>query len=307
MTRLIHSILLAVLLLTSASQANDVQWRVLRTQRFLIHYAAGHEAAAERAGEIAEEWHAKISKKLDFYPKSITPIYLYPDRGSFAEAIGIAPGDRVVGIAQARTLKVRVDASGGYTDIAAVIPHELVHVFVSMRLKGHSPRLPLWMHEGLAKYLAEDWSQADAELLADVAGSELMPLERISKVFPTDARGRAIAYVQSYSAVKYMADKFTPEAIHDLLAELEAGHPFKTALFYSIGQEPAEFEADWRRHLWEEYTVHRWWKLGAGLISGAMGFLAILAFRARVRQKRRKAEELSEEEVWDRIIRGNPP
>lgn len=280
------------------ARAEEVKWRVTRTEHFMIYYAPGADTTAERAGAIAEKWLVALSRKLDFEPGGVTPIYLYPDRPSFAEATGVEPAEEVVGIAHTRTLKVRVDASRAFADIAHIIPHELVHVLVSRRLRGHSVRLPVWMHEGLAKYLAEDWTGPDAELLADAAsGGEILRLDQISKVFPLDDRKRSVAYVQSYSLVKYMTDRYSPECIPDLFSELEAGHPFSTALFYSIGRKPSELEEEWRQYIWEEYNLNRWVKFGSGLISAAMALFVILAFRARIIAKRRKAEEM--EHDWE--------
>jgi len=298
-----HAILFCAVLATFTAQvvqADEVRWRVTRTKHFIIYYA-GAESTAKRAGSVAEEWHAALSRRLKFAPEGITPVYLYPDRRSFSEATGFEPGEGVVGTAHARTLRIRVDASGAFADVAHVIPHELVHVFISRRLRGYSSRLPLWMHEGLAKYLAEDWTGPDAELLADAATSgEILPLDRISKVLPMDERKRAVAYVQSYSAVQYMADTYGPESIPDLLSEIADGRTFGTALLYSIGVEPDRFEAEWRQYLWEEYKLGRWVKLGMGIASAVMSLLAILAFRARVIAKRRKAREMEEGETRGR-------
>lgn len=292
--------LIVLVLTVQAACAGEIEWRVTRTRHFLIYYAAGAESTAKRAGDVAEKWYATLSRRLNCSPRGLTPIYLYPDRRSFSEATGVEPGERIVGIAHTRVLRVRVDASGAFTDIAQVIPHELVHVFISQRLRWNSDRMPLWMHEGLAKYLAGDWTGPDAELLADAAaGGSILSLDRISRVFPADERKRSIAYVESYSAVKYMADEYSPASIPDLLSELEAGQPFKTALFNSIGRAPKEFEEEWRQYLWEEYSWARWGRLASGFAWFAMGLLAVLAFRARILQKRRKAREMEEEGKYD--------
>ena len=292
--------LTALVLAAQVANGDEVGWRVARTRRFLIYYPAGKESTAERAGDLAEKWYATLSRKLKCSPGGLTPIYLYPDRRSFSEAVGVEPGERIVGIARTRTLRISVDASGTFADIAHVIPHELVHVFISYKLRWNSYHMPLWMHEGLAKYLADDWTGPDAELLADAAaGEDILPLARISRMFPLDERKRSIAYVQSYSAVKYMADQYSPDSIPGLLSEIEAGQPFKTALFYSIGVEPKEFEEKWRQYLWEEYSWARWAKFASGLAWAGMGLLAILAFRARILQKRRRAREMEQADEFE--------
>ncbi|MCL6520419.1 MAG: hypothetical protein K6T99_11360 [Armatimonadetes bacterium] len=245
--------------------------------------------------KIGEQWHSVLSEKLDFDPGGVIPVYLYPNRRAFAEAIGAKPDESIVGMAHTRTLKVQIDASNTFTRIESIVPHELAHVFLSRRLKAFTSRMPLWMHEGLAKYLTGDWSPGDAELLKEIGTSgRIIPLNRISYVFPQDEKQRAIAYVESYSIVGYMAKKYGPECIPDLLAELSAGNPFPTALEYSIGVRPEKLEEEWRQYLWNEYGFDRWIRFGSATISFLMAFFAILAFRARWLMKRRKVAELEE-------------
>lgn len=294
--RLIRLAILLFIIVIAQSAGADVQWRVTRTKHFIIYYSAGAESVAQKSGTLAEKWHGILSQKMKFTPGGVTPIYLYPDRPSFSEATGVGLRERIVGIAHTRTLVIRVDASGAYTDAATVIPHELVHVFISRRLGEFSARMPLWVHEGLAKYLAQDWSLDDAELLADaVSGGETLPLDKLVKTFPADERKRSIAYVQSRSAVEYIAKTYGGDSIPDLLDEFARGRLYPQALFNSIGVEPRKFEDQWQQSLWEKYKLGRWIKLGTAGVSAVMAFLAVLAFRARIHQKRRKAQEMEDE------------
>src|SRR5690242_19108852 len=123
----IIQLIILIFFLISIVQADDPVSRVMRTSHFIVYYTPGGESTAERAGRIAEKWHVLLSRKLQITTSGITPIYLYPDRTSFSAATGVKPGDTIVGLAHTRTLRVRVDASGAFEDIASVIPHELVH------------------------------------------------------------------------------------------------------------------------------------------------------------------------------------
>ncbi|MDI6829588.1 MAG: peptidase MA family metallohydrolase, partial [Armatimonadota bacterium] len=251
---------------------------------------------AKRAALVGERWHAILSKKLNFYPGGVIPMYLYPNRRAFAEATGAKPDESIVGMAHTRTLKVRVDASDTFAKVESIIPHELVHVFISRRLKAFTSRMPLWMHEGLAKYLTNDWSPGDAELLREIGMTgRIIPLNKISQVFPDDDKQRAIAYVESCSVVDFMVKRYSPESVPDLLSELSKGTIFSTALEYSIGVRPEKLEEEWRQYLWDEYGFDRWVRLGSATISLLMALFAIIAFRARLLKKRRKAAELEKE------------
>jgi hypothetical protein len=137
--------MLLLLVLAGQIARADVQWRVMRTSHFMIYYSAGHDSTARDAANVAEKWRVILAKKLQYPLTAMTPIYLYPDRPSFAEATGYAAGGTIVGMAHPRTYKVRVDASGAYADVAHIIPHELVHVYVTRKLGGNAIRLPLCM------------------------------------------------------------------------------------------------------------------------------------------------------------------
>lgn len=291
-------ILILILLVLAGQIARaDVQWRVMRTRHFIIYYSAEDDSTARKAGVTAEKWQGILSRKMKFDPGGVTPIYLYPDRRSFAEDTGYDPASGIVGMAHTRTYKVRIDATGVYTDVSHIIPHELVHVFVSHRLRGFASRLPLWMHEGLAKYWGEDWSGPDAELLADSAASgQITPLEKLTNAFPETNQGRSVAYVESYSAVRYMAEKYTPQSLLDVLDELRKNETFDVALFNSIGEEPAKFGQEWEDFLWDKYGLMRWMKVLSAIVSAGMAILAVFAFRARLSAKHEKELEFDEDE-----------
>ncbi len=275
----------------------DVQWRVMRTNHFMIYYTAGDESVAQWAGDTAEKWQAILAQKMQLTSVGTVPIYLYPDRRAFSAATGYAPGSSIVGLAHVRLRRIQVDASGAFTSVAGVIPHELVHIFTYQRLKGSATRLPIWMHEGLAKYWAGDWTGNDADKLADTAGGgHIIPLAKLSRAFPTDDDGLSTAYVESYSAVKYMADTYSPQSLLDLFGELEKGELFPTALFNSIGRTPEQFDDDWQKYLWDKYGTARTMRILTSLVSGLMAVLAVFAFRARQIKKRRKAAEMAEDE-----------
>jgi hypothetical protein len=303
MQRRAFAILISVILAFLCAgevRADDIIWRSVRTRHFIVYYAGDDRATAVRAGQLAEKWDAILTKKLKFHPSGFTPINLYPNRHSFSLATGVRENDSIVGMAHNRMVSISVDASGVFTDIERIIPHELVHVFVSRRLRARAIDLPLWMHEGLAKYLASDWSGQDAELLAEVATEgRFYPLSEISSSFPDDPEKRSIAYVQSYAVVKYMADKYTDDCIPDLLTEMADGRPFDKAMRYSIGSEPDEFEQAWRAYVIEKYNFGRWTKFAYALIFPMMAILAIFAFRARRKALARKAEEFEEESASD--------
>lgn len=279
------------------ASAQDTSFRTMRTAHFIIYYAPKDAATAHKAAGVAEQWHRTIRKKLKIQAEGITPIYLYPDRRSFALATGYKPEESVVGTAHTRSLAVKVDASQTFARVQDIIPHELVHVLISRYLSISARRLPLYMHEGLAKYLTNDWSAAESELLSKIASSgRLIPLSHLADRFLVDKDEITMAYVQGYSIIEYLARKYGEESLSDILAEIKAGHTYPVALEYSIGITPEQLEKEWREYLWEKYGFERWIELGSAVMSITMAVLAVLAFRARWARKRLKAVQLEREQ-----------
>jgi len=285
-------------LCSSGAWGQDIPFRTMRTEHFIIYYSPNHIAVARKAAHVAEQWHQTLTEKLGIKAGGITPIYLYPDRRSFARATGHRPEESIVGTAHVRSLAIKVDASDTFARIQDIIPHELVHVLVSRYLGISARRLPLYMHEGLAKYLTDDWSAGDSELLSKVASSgRFIPLNRLVDQFPTDPEEQGIAYVQGYSITEYIVRKYGPESISDLLSEIKAGRTYAVAVEYSLGTNVNTLEQEWRNYLWDKYGMERWLRLGMATVSAGMALLGLFAFRARWIRKRRKAAELEGESL----------
>lgn len=300
MRRLVLIIVFGILLVTGISYAKDIQWKTLKTSHFIVYYAEGTKPTAERAAEMASKWYPELAVKLKYRPGGFIPIYLYPDRGSFSEDTGVGRGESIVGMAQTRTRVIRLDATGAMADISEILPHELVHVFISYKLGENHNLLPLWMHEGLASYLTDNWDDKKAQLLTDAATSSgLMGFNRISTAFPDSERSRAIAYVQSYSAVEYMAEKYGQGCIPDILDSVSEGRSFPTALFYSIGMKPEDFEKEWREYIWETYRSNRLSKFITDLFWFLAAMLVLIAFFVRMLQRRRKIKKFEEEDAQE--------
>ncbi len=269
----------------------------LAAPHFIIYYTPNQRHSAERTEEIAEKWYKILSSKLEISKAGRIPIYLYPDRQSFYSATGVKPNEAIVGLAHTRSLAIKIDASGAFADISRVIPHEIVHILIYKKLAGKTADLPLWMHEGIAKYLAEDWSPGDADLLGEIASSgRFIPFSKLTNVFPADDKKKAAAYVQSYSAVKYMTAAYSEASINDLLDEIADGNDFDTALRYSIGVDSTQFENDWRAYMVDKYRLGRWSNLLSALVSALMVVGILLAYKAYTLHRRKAIKRMEMED-----------
>ena len=95
--------------------------------------------------------------------------------------------------------------------LSALLRHELVHAFVRA-VAGE--KVPAWLNEGLAQWLARD-PVAELELARRrLAGKQLLPFERLEQAFASLAEPEIpVAYGQATLAVAYLERHFGREAL----------------------------------------------------------------------------------------------
>lgn len=146
-------------------RTRELDWSVLETAHFQVHYYEGEEAAANEAAVMAEEGYARLSKTLRHEIVRKVPVILYASHSDFQET-NITPEVIDVGTAGVTEFlrrRVFLPFTGSYADLRHVLTHELVHAFQidilfggsgGRRLNPFSLSVPLWLMEGMAEYLS---------------------------------------------------------------------------------------------------------------------------------------------------------
>ena len=144
----------------------------------------------------------------------------------------------------------------GY-DWRDTLAHEFVHLVVSQ--KSHNS-VPIWLHEGLAKYLESRWrggpglsiSPSTLALLGDrVKKDKLIPFERMHPSIallpsPEDA---ATAFAEVFFAVDLLYRHHGAHSLKRLVNELGGGKDDKKAIEAVTGKSFAAFEKSWLAHV----------------------------------------------------------
>ena len=149
---------------------NAVQWerrkfQVLKTEHFDVHFYAEEEKAAEQVGRLAERWHGRLTRILDFELKGRQPIVLYASHPQFQQTntIGGPPGEGTRGVTEAFKRRIVLPLGASLAETDHVLGHELVHAFQYAMTgqgklgPGNVPgalNMPLWFIEGMAEYLS---------------------------------------------------------------------------------------------------------------------------------------------------------
>lgn len=92
-------------------------------------------------------------------------------------------------------------------DLATVVTHEVVHVLLDQYAGAFGPRVPRWLHEGLAQHLSGDTylGSREEDLVFPAVTGRLLRFQDLEDDFPDDADQRKQAYAQSFSFVAYLS------------------------------------------------------------------------------------------------------
>jgi Tol biopolymer transport system component len=240
---------------------NKVQYRhldfsVIATEHFDIHFYEEERAAALDAARMAERAYGRLSRILNHQYRERQPIILFASHAEFQQNNVTDIGDATGGVTDAYRHRVMLPLTGSYEEFEHVLQHEMVHqfqydVFARGRVGASIPRLiavqpPLWFFEGMAEYLSTGpVTPLTAMWLRNAAMEGHLPtIERMTydyTVFP---------YRYGHALMAYIGERWGDEVIGELLhavaaAGMEAG--FRQALHLTIEELSAEWHYDVRR------------------------------------------------------------
>ncbi len=221
----------------------------------LVPYAFEAMAAADRA----------IGAELGVHPPGPIRLEIYPSAASLAQVstltvqeiettgtIALSKWDRLM-VTTPRAL-VR-----GYPWMDT-IGHELIHMFLS---RASRDRAPVWLQEGVAKFLERRWRgeaaaahldpSAEALLHDAVVNDHLIPFDRLH---PSIARlpsqeDAALAFAQVATFIELFRREHGADGLREAIVLIANGTDARAALAEVAGRPFDALERDWRRALHE--------------------------------------------------------
>jgi Tol biopolymer transport system component len=168
-------------------QWEDLDFKVLKTEHFDIHYYAEERGVAGQVGRMAERWYARLSGILGAEFQDRQPLILYASHPHFQQTntIGGPPGEGTGGVTEAFKRRIVLPVGASLAETDHVLGHELVHAFqYAMTGQGRisssnypaALRMPLWFIEGMAEYLSVGPVDAHTAMwMRDAARREKLP------------------------------------------------------------------------------------------------------------------------------------
>lgn len=244
-----------------AKAARDAvrEFREERSAHAVVRYAPEDAVLAPYARDTIEAAAAALHDDLGFTPPMPIRVELYrsPTDLAAVSSLSVAEVARTGTIALCKWARLMVTTpralAYGYPWLDSM-NHELVHYAVST-LSGD--RAPVWLQEGLAKFLERRWREPAGgripppmeHLLAKALRSgHLISFEAMhpSMAKLPSAEDATLAFAEVENAVAYLHSKGSMAALRDAIARVAAGQDAREAVAAAAGETWPQFERGWR-------------------------------------------------------------
>lgn len=233
------------------------------SEHFVLLYPKGKDdVLVPWALDALEGIHAALKADLGYAPPGKVRVELISSAGELSKMSTLSKeAIRTTGtIAICKFNKLMVTSPRavvkGY-DWLDTLAHEYVHLVVSQKSRNS---VPIWMHEGLAKYLESRWrgpaggamTPSTLALLGSrVKKNQLVPFEKMHPsmaLLPT-AEDAATAFAEVFFAIKQVDTEGGPRALERLLDLMAKGTSDKAAVEAVMKKRWPEFEKGWMASL----------------------------------------------------------
>lgn len=247
--------------ITFISKAGDnaPEFSEYKTDNFTIRYAHPKDRViAEYGKDVLEKSHYEIGLDLKTYPDEPVIVEIYPDMESFTYASTLSSESvqktGVVGICKFNRIMILSPRllPKGYT-WADTLAHEYVHFLLFIK-SGNT--VPVWLHEGIAKYHEKRWKQKEPEVLSAfyetmlagaIESDNLVPIEKMhpSLALLDSAQEAQLAFAQAGTTVSYLVDNWGQDAVVELVKEIKNTNDYKEAITRVTGMDFDTFYEAW--------------------------------------------------------------
>jgi hypothetical protein len=225
-------------------------WQRTDSQHFEMHYVPALAPELDRVISSAERAYDLISRRLNFALPTKVPLVMFAPSGALTreQVVAYAISDQVAPQHPHRS-RIVLPLREGDTRLDPLMAHELTHLLVSEIILPHAPGdggVPRWVHEGIASYMADGWSDDDERLMRElVAAGKIPALSQLtgSGGFANPRLNDALGHV----AFDYIESRWGSTSIRRFIDALIVPRVDKT--YHAVFDlTPAEFDAAFREY-----------------------------------------------------------
>lgn len=277
---------------STASPSHDEAWLRLESGDLTVLYREDDARPAARMLEVASERSAVVARGVGLQHIGPLTIYVASSDQEYGELTSHGVPDWGVGCAFPRrgVVVLRSPLTVTYPlQMEDVVVHEMAHVAAG-RVLG-DVAVPRWFHEGVAMNIAGEWRLPQSSAQAGAGpGGRLIPLSDLSSTFPDGREDAALAYTESFYAVRYLMERAELGSTGEMLREIVAAGSFEDGVLALYGRGVPELQRDVMasfrgRFSWGVFLT-RW-----NVLFVAIAVLVLAAGIVRMARARRKVSE----------------
>ena len=251
--------------LLEASASYAVGFAAVETPHFSIRYLNKDEIVARYTAPVLEAAYRNIGGDLQFQPAERGEkivVEIYPDARGLAGATGLTVKEietsGTIAVCKFHRLMITspLATADGY-GWADTVAHEFTHLVISK--KSHNG-IPIWLHEGIAKYFESRWSGQAGEALAPYAEKLLAGAVRTGKfitfeqMHPSMAKlpsqeDAALAFAEVFTVIEFLTHTYGTASVGQVLAQVGGGASVEGALKKVYSMDLHELEKAWKKYL----------------------------------------------------------
>ena len=228
--------------------AVEKDFGVDRYQHFTVSIDGGADlSVGSEVIDALESAYRSVGRDLNYFPDEKIAVVIYPGR-QFHELLN--KHRNVGGIYDG---KIRVPVGGLEKEahreqLRRILAHEYAHVVVHFLTNNNCP---LWLNEGIAEYESRTWEDGFYDVLGSAASNgTFVPLDKLSSALKAYGSNRvSLAYLESFSLVRYMAQTYGVYSLRSILDCLYRREPVEKAVRETLFVEMDQLERDWMRSL----------------------------------------------------------
>lgn len=231
--------------------------------KFIVYIEPGRDRVLlPYAFEALDAAYDELGKELGHYPETPIRVEVYPTTATLARVSSLTEEEiRTSGtIALCKYNRLMITSPKallrGYGWVDTLV-HEYVHYIINHKTQN---RVPIWMHEGMAKYLERRWRGDGANRLAPsyehllrkrVDANDLITF---AQMHPSMAKlpsqdDAAVAFAEVYTVMEYLRSEVGEGAFAKVLDGINEGLDAQQAFARPLATTFPEFEKKWQAYL----------------------------------------------------------
>ena len=238
---------------------------LLESEHFKIRFRDKDEIVAFYAQEVLEKTYRRIGAQLDFYPAESDEkiaVEIYPDARGLSRATGLSirqiETSGTIAVCKYHRLMIisPLAAANGYS-WADTLAHEFIHLVISKKSRN---KVPIWLHEGVAKYYESSWrgepglalSASSEKLLEDaVKDGGLITFDQMhpSMAKLPSQESAALAFAEVFTMIEFLNKRYGKDKLPKLLAHLSRSSSLDKSLKAIYGAPLGTLENKWKTYL----------------------------------------------------------